>query len=69
MQTKTFRLSGLTCPSCKKLTERKIAGILGVIGVSVNLETGETLIESERDIQLAEIKDVLNDTHYQVIEQ
>lgn len=63
----SFKLSGLTCPACKKLIEKRVKSISGVTSVEVNQDTGETTLESSRDIQSLEIKKALRDTPYQVI--
>lgn len=63
----TFKLSGLTCPACKKLIEKRVAAIAGVTSVNVNQDTGETTLESSRDIESLEIIKALRDTPYQVI--
>lgn len=63
----TFKLSGLTCPACKKLIEKRVGAISGVNRIEVNATSGEAVVESDRDIQLLEIKEVLKDTPYQVI--
>ena len=63
-----FKLSGLTCPACKKIAEKRIATIPGVKQVRVNLDSGKAIINSDRDVRLQEIKEVLKDTRYQVIE-
>jgi copper chaperone CopZ len=65
--TKTIKLSGLTCPACKKLIEKRIATISGVRSVEVVLNSGDTTIQADRDIQLSKIKEVLKNTPYQII--
>lgn len=67
MQTQTIKLSGLSCPACKKVTEKRIGGINGVSGVEVSINSGIAVINADREIALAEIKEVLKDTPYQVI--
>ncbi len=66
MQT-TIKLSGLTCPACKKLIEKRVAVIPGVSRVDVNVESGQAVIDSSPGLQLSEIVAVLKDTPYQVI--
>ena len=68
MQTQTIKLSGLTCPACKKLTEKRIATIPGVTKVEVMVASGETIISSKTKITPLQITEVLKDTPYQVIE-
>ncbi|OGD71751.1 hypothetical protein A3A84_03155 [Candidatus Collierbacteria bacterium RIFCSPLOWO2_01_FULL_50_23] len=63
----TIKLSGLTCPACKKLIEKRVAAISGVNVIEVDVVSGEATIDSDRDIQLSEIKEVLKGTPYQVI--
>ncbi len=67
MQTLTIRLSGLTCPACKKITEKRIGSILGVAKVEVNIDSGTAVIQSENGIDMGSIIAVLQDTHYKVI--
>ncbi|MDP4011893.1 MAG: heavy metal-associated domain-containing protein, partial [Candidatus Roizmanbacteria bacterium] len=62
MQTKTIKLSGLTCPACKKVTEKRISGIEGVIKVEVTINSGVAAIEANKKITILEIKEVLKDT-------
>ena len=63
-----FKLSGLTCPACKKIAEKRIAAIPGVKQVKVSVDSGEAVVDSDWDIRIQEIKDALKDTHYQVVE-
>ena len=63
----TIKLSGLTCPACNKLIEKRVAAISGVNVIEVDVVSGEATIDSDRDIQLSEIKEVLKGTPYQVI--
>ena len=68
MQTQTIKLSGLSCPACKKVTEKRIGGLNGVSRVEVSVGSGIAIINTDREITLVEIKEVLKDTPYQVIE-
>ena len=69
MQTQTIKLSGLTCPACKKVTEKRIGGLNGVIKVEVSLDSGIATIDADREITMFEINEVLKDTPYQVVEK
>lgn len=68
MQTQTIKLAGLTCPACKKVTEKRIGGLSGVSKVDVSVDLGIASIDSDREITLLELKEVLKDTPYQVVE-
>lgn len=59
-----IKLSGLTCPACKKLTEKRIGQILGVEKVDVNLNDGQATITADREITKEEINKVLEGTQY-----
>ncbi len=61
----SIKLSGLTCPACKKLTEKRLGGVSGVTKIEVNLNSGIATIEADRIIALSEIKAVLKDTPYE----
>ena len=65
MFSKAFKLSGLTCPACKKLVEKRIMALSGVKQVEVDYNTGVTIISAAKNIQLAEIKTVLKNTPYE----
>ena len=60
-------IKGTHCPACKRLIERKISAIAGVISVNVNFETGETEIKTNRDISKNEIQQSLEGMEYQII--
>lgn len=62
-----IRLEGLTCPACKKIAEKRIGAIKGVVSVMVNLETGEAKINAENELSLNIIKESLKDTPYSII--
>lgn len=68
MQKQTIKLSGLTCPACKKVTEKRIGGIEGVTKVEVTIDSGIAVIDANKEVTILEIKEVLKDTPYQVIE-
>lgn len=67
MNKQTFTLSGLTCPACKKITEKRIGGLDGVTKVETTVETGLVAVEADREISAREIDDVLLDTPYKTI--
>jgi len=64
MNTQTYILIGLTCPACKKITEKRIGSLPGVTHVEVTVADGSTYIESESPITSIQINEVLRDTPY-----
>lgn len=69
MQNQIIKLSGLTCSACKKVTEKRISSISGVISADVSLENNEVTIQSENGISLLQINDALKETPYKVLEK
>lgn len=66
MQKINFTLTGLTCTSCQKLSQAKLEEIDGVKKARVELD-GKTEIKAEREIELEEIEEALQDTHYKIL--
>lgn len=66
--TTTFQLSGLHCESCKKISEKRVKKIEGVIEATTNLETGDLLINGSRGIAKEEVVAAFEGTDYQVNE-
>lgn len=64
MNTQTFTLTGLTCPACKKITEKRIGSLPGVVHVEVTVANGAAHVESESPITNVQINEVLKDTPY-----
>ena len=67
--TTTFRLSGLHCESCKKISEKRVNKIEGVTEVTTNVETGDLIIGSTRSITKEEVVQALEGTDYQVSQE
>ena len=66
MPNQTFKIQGMHCESCKKIIERRISKIQGVISGQVDLTTEILTLEAESEIKAAEIQEVLKDTEYKV---
>lgn len=62
-----FKLKGLHCQSCVKISEMNIGDIPGVQKVEIDLATGEGKLEAEGEITLDEISQALKDTDYSVV--
>jgi len=45
METKTYRVSGMTCGGCAKHVEKALRAVPGVTGVAVDVATGTATIE------------------------
>ncbi|KKU63576.1 MAG: Cation-transporting atpase [Candidatus Amesbacteria bacterium GW2011_GWA1_47_16] len=60
----TLNISGLHCPACEKLTEKRIFAISGVKTVRVNSNNGKAVIEADRNLDDTEINQVLTGLPY-----
>jgi len=66
MKTK-FKLNGLSCEACVKLSAKKIGRLEGVESVAIDRETGQTEVLANRELSLTEINQALEDTDYQAV--
>ena len=51
MDTRTYRVEGMTCASCVRRVEKALAGVPGVRAARVNLATEEAVLELERQAE------------------
>ncbi len=61
-----YKITGFDCGACAMLAQKRISKIEGVEEVVVQ-ESGETKILASRDIEKAEITEVLKDTNYKIV--
>ena len=66
--TQTFKISGMHCEACTKLTAKRIKTLPGVEYVMVDLESGKADILASREVGLGEVKAVLGGSEYSVEE-
>ncbi|HET8670425.1 MAG TPA: heavy metal-associated domain-containing protein [Candidatus Saccharimonadales bacterium] len=64
MDTQTFRINGLHCEACTKLTAKRIKGLPGVADAAVDLHTGKAEVAANREIPLEEINTALSGSDY-----
>jgi copper chaperone CopZ len=64
--TTSFTLSGLTCPACEKLIQKRVKQIAGVTKIAVDLKTGKTDIVADHSINTEELSVVLKSTPYKI---
>ena len=55
----TYHVTGMTCEACEYKVKSVFGKIAGVQDITIDLKTGETILESERKIPLSELKEVL----------
>lgn len=61
-----FKLIGLTCDACTRLSKIKIGKIEGVKDIKISGINGDTEIMAERNVTLGEIQTALSGTGYKV---
>jgi copper chaperone CopZ len=62
-----FKLTGLSCEACVKLSAKRIERLAGVSGVAIDRDTGQTEVTAERPINLKEVNEALSGTDYQAV--
>lgn len=60
----TFKITGLHCEACTKLTAKRIKAIPGVTGAVVDLKSGKAEVAADRELGVGEIKIVLTGSEY-----
>jgi copper chaperone CopZ len=66
--TITFKLLGLHCESCKKISEKRMQKIDGVENAITDLVTGSVVLTSNREISKEELIAALEGTGYTIQE-
>lgn len=67
MNTLKFKLQGLHCEACVKISKMNLSDINGVKEVELDLASGEGKLTSDREIALSEVEAAMKDTEYKVI--
>lgn len=67
--TTYFKLSGLTCEACVKLSTRRLKRLTGVQDIKINLANGETEITADHEISVQEADLVLAGSGYAVVKK
>lgn len=62
-----FKLKGLSCEACVKLSAKRIGQLPGVESVAIDRETGQAHLEANRVLELLEINQALVGTDYQAV--
>jgi len=61
-----FKLEGLNCEACVKLSTNRFKKVPGVSDVSINLATGETHVIGDK-ITLSDLEKSLEGTTYKIV--
>ncbi|MBO6795460.1 MAG: cadmium-translocating P-type ATPase [Balneolaceae bacterium] len=56
---KTYKVDGMTCNGCRGHVEELLSNVKGVEAVSVDLESAEAVVESEKELELEQLQQPL----------
>jgi copper chaperone CopZ len=65
MQKNIFNISGMTCPACVKLVEKRLQKIAEVDSINVNIN-GKVEIISNTEITKKAVEEVLADSEFKI---
>ena len=68
MNTKIIKIEGMQCNHCKMSVEKALSAIDGVTKVEVSLENKNAIIESKIEINNNEIKKIIEEEGFTVID-
>lgn len=66
MTTTLIKVSGMTCGHCVQSVTEEISAIAGVTNVNVVLESGEVTIESDFELNNADLVAAVKEAGYEV---
>lgn len=66
MSTTLIKVSGMTCGHCVQSVTEEISAIAGVTSVNVVLESGEVTIESDFELNNADLVAAVKEAGYEV---
>ena len=64
MSTETYNVTGMTCEHCTRAIHDEVAGIAGVTAVDVDLATGTVTVGSSHPVNVAEIREAVEEAGY-----
>ena len=69
MNNLKFKLQGLHCEACVKLSTIRLKNLKGIKEVKIDLSSGKTEVSADREVAIAEIENVFKGTDYSVVKQ
>lgn len=63
-----IQVNGMKCEHCKKRVEKALTSIEGIEKAKVDLKTGKVVITSKQDIPFSTLKEVIEDTGFEIKE-
>lgn len=69
MATHTLKVHGMHCASCASIIQKKVSGVPGVTGVSVNYANEKATVELDREVPLAELNKSIEPLGYALYDE
>lgn len=69
MKELKIKINGMACSGCENRVKTALSEISGVERVEANHNTGMVVIESEKDLDIAQIKEKIIDLGYEIVEE
>ena len=69
MKELKIKINGMVCEGCENRVKTALSEISGVESVDANHNTGIVTIKSEKDLEIAQIKEKIIDLGYEIIEE
>jgi copper chaperone len=67
MSTTTYSVQGMTCGHCVQTVKEAITGLPGVTEVDVDLRSGHVTVNSEGDLDVADVEAAVAEVGYEVV--
>ena len=69
MKELKIKINGMVCGECENRVKTALSEISGVESVDADHNTGIVTIKSEKDLEIAQIKEKIIDLGYEIIEE
>ena len=69
MKELEIKINGMVCGECENRVKTALSEISGVESVDADHNTGIVTIKSEKDLEIAQIKEKIIDLGYEIIEE
>ena len=69
MKELKIKIKGMVCGGCENRVKAALSEISGVESVDADYNTGIVTIKSEKDLEIAQIKERIIDLGYEIIEE
>ncbi|NUR08023.1 MAG: heavy-metal-associated domain-containing protein [Nocardioidaceae bacterium] len=63
----TFTVTGMSCAHCRHAVTTGIAGVGGVVSVSVDLPSGTVTVTADRPVDRADIAAAVDEAGYRIV--